>query len=215
MKVFHLPQTCGAILFDMDSTLYTHDEYARSQIELPVERLAGLRGMTFNEMNDVIIRWRKNWAAEHGGRQTSLGNVFAAFGVSIAESVKWREALYEPERYLAEDRRLRSVLEQLGACYALAVVTNNPVSIAGRTLAALGVADLIPVLVGLDTCGVSKPHEAPFRLAAELCGQAPEHCVSVGDRYDMDIALPLELGMGGVLVDGVADVYRLPDILPE
>jgi hypothetical protein len=29
----------------------------------------------------------------------------------------------------------------------------------------------------------------------------------------MDIALPLELGAGGVLVDGVADVYQLPEIL--
>jgi hypothetical protein len=29
----------------------------------------------------------------------------------------------------------------------------------------------------------------------------------------MDIALPLELGAGGVLVDGVADVYRLPEII--
>ena len=26
-------------------------------------------------------------------------------------------------------------------------------------------------------------------------------------------ALPLELGMGGILVDGVADVYRLPATL--
>ncbi|MDR2796887.1 MAG: HAD family hydrolase, partial [Treponema sp.] len=32
---------------------------------------------------------------------------------------------------------------------------------------------------------------------------------SVGDRYDMDIALPLSLGMGGILVDGVEDVYHL------
>ena len=215
MKVFRLPQSPGAILFDMDCTLYTHDEYARSQIDLPVERLARLRGMTYNEMNGEIIRWRKNWAAEHGGRQTSLGNVFAAFGVSIAESVKWREELYEPERYLARDPRLRSTLERLAACYVLAVVTNNPVSIATRTLAALGVEDLVSALVGLDTCGVSKPHEAPFRAAAELCRREIETCVSVGDRYDMDIALPLELGMGGVLVDGVADVYLLPETLSK
>ena len=215
MKVFRLPQICGAILFDLDSTLYTHDEYAKSQLDLPVERLARLRGMTYNEMNDEIIHYRENWAVEHGGRQISLGNVFTAFGVSIAESVTWREELYEPERYLARDPRLRSTLEQLAACYALALVTNNPVSIAKRTLAALGVADVIPALVGLDTSGVSKPHEAPFRRAADLCRAAPEACVSVGDRYDMDIALPLELGMGGVLVDGVVDVYRLPDIFSK
>jgi phosphoglycolate phosphatase/putative hydrolase of the HAD superfamily len=70
---------------------------------------------------------------------------------------------------------------------------------------------------------VSKPHEAPFRKAVELLGigalgsEAPslplESCVSIGDRYDIDIALPLKLGMGGILVDGVEDVYGLGERL--
>jgi phosphoglycolate phosphatase/putative hydrolase of the HAD superfamily len=93
------------------------------------------------------------------------------------------------------------------------VVTNNPVSIAKRTLRVLGVEDLLHAIIGLDTCGVSKPHKEPFTRAAGLCGAAPEACVAVGDRYDIDIALPLELGMGGILVDGVEDVYKLPEIL--
>jgi phosphoglycolate phosphatase/putative hydrolase of the HAD superfamily len=215
MKTYALDQRYAAVLFDMDCTLYTNPEYARSQIEMPVERLARLRGKTFNEMNGDIARWREAWAAEHGG-QTSLGNAFAAFGVSIAESVRWREELYRPEAYLAADTRLRTALAALAVRFRLAVVTNNPVSVAGRTLAVLGVGDLFTAVVGLDTCGVSKPHEAPFRKAAELCGSAAAGCVSVGDRYDIDIALPLQMGMGGVLVDGVEDVYRLPELLvPE
>jgi phosphoglycolate phosphatase/putative hydrolase of the HAD superfamily len=75
------------------------------------------------------------------------------------------------------------------------------------------VADLFGALVGLDTCGVSKPHEAPFLRAAEILGVSPAACVSVGDRCDIDIALPLELGMGGILVDGVEDVYQLPILM--
>jgi phosphoglycolate phosphatase/putative hydrolase of the HAD superfamily len=211
MKTYALKRQCAAILFDMDCTLYTHPEYARSQIELPVERLAVLKGKAFNEMNAGIARWREEWAAEHGG-QISLGNAFAAFGVPIEESVRWREELYQPERYLAKDMRLRAALAALAARFRLAVVTNNPVSIARRTLAVLGVQDFFGAVVGLDTCGVSKPHEAPLRTAAEWCGAAIAACVSVGDRYDIDLALPLQMGMGGVLVDGVEDVYRLPEI---
>ena len=52
-------------------------------------------------------------------------------------------------------------------------------------------------------------------MAAEAAGAEPERCLSVGDRYDIDIALPLELGMGGILVDGVEDVYGIPDLLPR
>jgi phosphoglycolate phosphatase/putative hydrolase of the HAD superfamily len=215
MRVYALPRQCAALLFDMDSTLYTHPGYQRAQLDLPLERLARLRGngATLEQMRAEIDRVRNTRAAEHGG-QISMGTAFTFFGVSIEESVRWREELYRPEQYLAEDKRLRAALEALAARFRLAVVTNNPVSIARRTLAVLGAGDLFAAIVGLDTCGVSKPHEAPFRTAAELCGAAIDACVSVGDRYDIDIALPLKMGMGGVLVDGVEDVYRLPEALP-
>uniref|UniRef100_UPI00389030A7 HAD hydrolase-like protein n=1 Tax=Treponema sp. TaxID=166 RepID=UPI00389030A7 len=38
-------------------------------------------------------------------------------------------------------------------------------------------------------------------------------CVSIGDRYDIDLALAVELGMGGVLVSGAEDVCNLTGIL--
>jgi len=218
MKVYNLPAKRAAVLFDIDSTLYTNPEYARSQIDLPIKRLACLRGISFEQMNEEINQYRDNWAKTHNGQGISHGNIFKAFGVSIGESVKWREELCQPEQYLSKDTRLRSTLEQLNLEYVLGIVTNNPVSIAERTLRALGVEDLFRTrtlvrIIGLDTCGVSKPHKEPFTRAADLCGAVPETCVSVGDRYDIDIALPLELGMGGILVDGVEDVYKLPEFL--
>ena len=219
MKIFRIPPQCDAILFDLDSTLYTNEEYARLQIYLPIERLAKLRGVALGAMHEEVNRFREKWAREHGGAQISFGNTLAAFGISIQETIKWREELDEPERYLAPDEQLRRALEKLESRFALAVVTNSPVSIAVRTLTALGVENLFKTgsearIVGLDTCGVSKPHEQPLLRAAMLCGTGPESCVSVGDRYDIDIALPLELGMGGILVDGVKDVYALPEMLP-
>jgi phosphoglycolate phosphatase/putative hydrolase of the HAD superfamily len=213
MKIHRIPAQCAAVLFDMDNTLYANAKYIQSQYDLPVQRLAGKWGVNFAKMKEEIDRFRKKWAADHDGQQISLGNTFTHFGVSISESAKWRKELYQPEKYLVRDTRLRSALEELESCFILTVVTNNPVSIALRTLSALGVDDLFHNIVGLDTCGVSKPHEKIFMKAAILCGVAPESCVSVGARSDIDIALPLEMGMGGILVDGVKDVYKLPGIL--
>ena len=212
MKVYNLPVKCAAILFDVDSTLYTNPEYARSQIDLPIEKLARLRGITFDQMNDEMNQYRDNWVKTHNGQGISHGNIFKAFGVSISESVKWREELCQPEQYLSQDTRLRSTLEQLSSRFALSVVTNNPVSVAKRTLRALGVEDMFHIIIGLDTCGVSKPHVDILTRAAVLCNVPIDSCVSVGDRYDIDICLPLELSMGGILVDGVEDVYKLPEL---
>ena len=215
MKIFALPsgQTKPAIFFDMDQTLYTNDEYARTQTDLPVARLAKLRGKTFDQMYGEVNEYRKKWASEHNGQSISLGNTLLAFGISTEENIRWREELYRPEDYLAVDKKLRSVLQELASRFILAVVTNNPVSIAVRTLSTLGVHDLLQKIAGLDTCCLSKPNREILLKAAELCGVSVDQCISVGDRYDIDIALPLELGMGGILVDGVEDVYKLPRIL--
>jgi phosphoglycolate phosphatase/putative hydrolase of the HAD superfamily len=215
MKIFALPseKTASAVLFDMDSTLYTHDKYAQSQIDLPIMRLAQIQGKSFEQMKSEIAEYRKNWADSHNGKSVSLGNIFLSYGVSIKDSVRMREKLYRPEDYLAEDKQLRSALSRLASRYKLAVVTNNPVSVAARTLSILGVYDILRIIVGLDTCYLSKPDKEIFLKAAHLCGVSPQQCISVGDRYDIDIAIPLEIGMGGTLVDGVEDVYFLPDIL--
>ena len=52
-----------------------------------------------------------------------------------------------------------------------------------------------------------------LNLAVQITGAKAEECLSVGDRYDIDLALPLEMGMGAVLVTGVEEVYSLPEIL--
>jgi len=214
MKTFSLPANgIKALLFDMDSTLYTHDEYAQSQIDLPIERLARLQGKTFEQMDAEIAAFRKNWAENYGGKKISLGNTLTYFGVSIEENVRWREDLNMPEKYLVRDEALRQALIRLSRRFSLAVVTDNPVSVAVRTLSVLGVHDILQKIVGLDTLFLSKPHEKICTEAVKLCGASLEQCVSVGDRYDIDIALPLELGMGGILVDGVEDVYKLPDLI--
>jgi phosphoglycolate phosphatase/putative hydrolase of the HAD superfamily len=214
MKIFALPEKGKlAFLFDIDRTLYTNDEYAQSQIDLPIEHLARLRGKTFEQMNAEVAEYRKNWADSHNGKEISLGNTFLHLGVSIEDTIRWREELCRPEDYLCENKKLRAVLMELASHFSLAVVTNNPLSVAVRTLSVLGVHDILQKIVGLDTFGLSKPNERILLEAARLCGVSREKCVSVGDRFDIDIALPLELGMGGILVDGVEDVYKLPDLI--
>ena len=213
MKLYALPPRIRGFIFDLDCTLYTHTLYARNQFEVLYARLAGKHGLSPEAMETEVEKYRTDWSATHDGKKISLGNAFVHFGVSITESVLWREELIHPENYLTPDARLRETLSSLAGHAALALVTNNPASTGRRTLAALGVLDYFATVIGLDTCGVSKPHREPFQKALDALGLPVSSCVSVGDRYELDIALPLEMGMGGILVDGVADVYALPEEL--
>jgi len=213
MKVYFLPERIRALVFDMDLTLYTCPEYGQYQVDCLVERLGAIRGLSFEEMNREVEAARIAWAESHNGKKPSLSNILLTYGIGMEENIRWREETCEPARYIKEDPRLKETLKELSQVYVLGVVTNNPVLVARKTLAALGVGEYFPILVGLDTCKIAKPHKKPFVKFCELASCPPETCVSIGDRYDIDLDLPMEMGMGGILVDGVEDVYELPGVL--
>lgn len=213
MRVFFLPERPRALLFDIDGTLYDNEPYTRFQVEVLVEELARLRGRPLDEVRAEVERVRNELGSREGRATTSLGNAMAALGVDLATSVAWRERLIEPSAWLDRDERLDAALAHLAERFKLAAVTNNPRLVAMKGLAALGVAERFAAVVGLDDTLRSKPAREPFLLAARLLGVPSDECVSIGDRHDVDLAVPLELGMGGILVDGASDVYRLPELL--
>lgn len=215
MTIYSLPQNIRTIIFDIDSTLYTNAAYAHEQVDIQIRSFAKLRSISDNEARKMVHDYRHSWAASHNGEKISLGNTLKEFGIPITQSIAWRNELLEPALFLNTDAKLYDELKSLKKEYSLICVTNNPVLPARKTLEALGVSPLIDTIIGLDTCGVSKPHEKPFLLAAEKTGVPAENCLSVGDRYDIDIALPLKLGMGGILVSGVEEVYGLHSLFEK
>lgn len=213
MEIYKIPQDLQAIIFDIDSTLYTNAAYAFEQVDCQVREFARVRGITAEEARKMVADYRKKFAREHNGSKVSLGNTLLAFGAPISQSVEWRRELLEPADFLSKDEKLIQTLNQLQKKYKLICVTNNPVLPARKTLDAIGISEFFPEIVGLDTCLKSKPAVEPFMTAVERLGVKPEQCLSIGDRYDMDVALPLELGMGGIVVSCVSEVYELPEKL--
>lgn len=213
MKIYKIPEKLETIIFDIDSTLYTCAAYAFEQVDCQVREFARIRGISADEGRKMVSDYRKKYALENNGKKISLGNTLLSFGIPIEQSVEWRKSLLEPKDFLQTDSALRTALLKLHEKYKLICVTNNPVLPARKTLEAVGVSDLFTDIVGLDTCFKSKPAVEPFQKACEITSSAAENCLSVGDRYDMDIGLPLEMGMGGILVSGVEEVYQLPEIL--
>ena len=215
MKIYKIPSDLKAFIFDIDSTLYTNQAYAFEQVDCQVRQFAKERGITADEARRMVADYRKKFAAEHEGSKVSLGNTLLAFGVPIEQSVQWRRDLLEPADFLGRDENLIEELKILQEKYQLICVTNNPVLPARKTLDAIGVSDFFPEIVGLDTCFKSKPALEPFQTAVDRLSKSAGteikavNCLAVGDRYDMDIKLPLEMGMGGILVSGVEEVYQI------
>ena len=213
MKIHKIPQTIQTLIFDIDSTLYTNSAYAYEQVDCQVREFAKLKNMTSEEARKLVFDFRKNFAKENNGKKISLGNLLTNFGIPIEQSVQWRNDLMRPEDFLIRDEKLICELQILSKKYKLICVTNNPVKPARKTLEVIGISNFFEHIVGLDTCYKSKPAREPFEKALELTKTAAENAVAIGDRYDLDIELPLRMGMGGIEVSGVEDVYGLNKIL--
>lgn len=215
MKIYKIPSDLRAFIFDIDSTLYTNQAYAFEQVDCQVRQFAKERGISADEARRMVAEYRKQFAAGHNGSKVSLGNTLLSFGVPIEQSVQWRRELLEPADFLRRDEKLIDELKILQKKYQLICVTNNPVLPARKTLDALGISEFFPEIVGLDTCFKSKPALEPFENAVKRLSKSSEsgikaeNCIAIGDRYDMDIALPLKMGMGGILVNGVEEVYQI------
>ena len=58
MKVYHIPPSTKAILFDIDSTLYTNSFYAHEQVDVQLRYFAAQKGWPYDEAKakiDVIF----------------------------------------------------------------------------------------------------------------------------------------------------------------
>ena len=212
MKTWSLPEQPRGLLFDLDSTLYSHAAYARFQNDVLVRRLARERGEAESSVTELVkeVRDRRRRAT---GAETSLGNIFLELGVPIETSGRWRQELIVPADWLEADPRLREALTLLGRRYSIALLTNNPRSVGEASLVALGVRDLFSQVLGLDDSYRSKPDPEPFRLSFSKLGLEACDCISIGDRLDVDIEPALALGAGGILVESVSEVHGLPDFL--
>ncbi len=213
MKILFMPKDVEGLVFDIDLTLYGSKEYYRSQIDILVSALAKEIGKPLPLALEDIDRFKRSYAEANGGRKPALGQVFLHFGVGIEKNCEWRTKLFRPEDYLAYDERLVRTMDSLARKYAIAAVTNNTTQIAIRTLEILGVREYFPVIIGLDRSLAVKPSMIPFDIAIAEMGLPRDRLVSVGDRVEVDLELPVKHGMGGILVENMEDVYALPGVL--
>jgi phosphoglycolate phosphatase/putative hydrolase of the HAD superfamily len=211
MKVVAREGKPSALVFDLDNTLYTNPAYAAFQEDSLVVRLGRELGLSTEAAAAKLAALRVE-RERAGLGKTSLGKLFAALGIEVATSVRWREEEYEPSLWLKRDARLDRALGLLSQSFRLALLTNNPRLVGEKSLEALGVRDRFSALVGLDDTFSGKPAPEPFIEVLKRLGLGPSACISIGDRFDVDLAPAMELGMGAILVDGVEDVYELPSL---
>jgi HAD superfamily hydrolase (TIGR01509 family) len=104
----------------------------------------------------------------------------------------------------------RDILEQIGAEYDLAVISNADGKIAD-VLAKCGIADCFREITDSGLVGHEKPHAAIFKAALQNMNAVPAQSLYVGDVYSVDYAGATNAGMRAILFD-VSGAYRETDL---
>jgi len=213
MKIINLKKPINGIIFDIDQTLYDNLGYYNSQKRLLIEKTAAFLHKSYSKTLELMEDFQKEYAEKNEGKEQSLGNTLLALGIDFQANIDWRNELFRPEDFLSYDKDLYITLTILANKCLITAVTNNPVDIGKRTLKALGVEEFFLTVIGIDSTGVSKPSMLPFEKAANAMHLPFQTIVTVGDRMDVDIDIPVKAGMSGILVESVGDIYKLPEFL--
>jgi len=197
-----------ALVFDMDGTLYSNRRldrlYAQSSIDLIVQR----KKVTLSAGKLLFQNKETELQARLGFQPSKL---FTLSQLGISDLVWARSTGRIPvANVLKPARRLIATLRELSRHFRLAVVTNNHRENTMATLDVLGVTAFFDEIMTLSESRRFKPAPELYREIAERLAVRPEDCLSVGDRYDLDLAPAAAVGMRILLVEGMQDVYRLP-----
>jgi HAD superfamily hydrolase (TIGR01509 family) len=172
MKLIIPPGKFDAYLFDCDGTIAD---------TMPLHykawsKVLGDEGCEFSE--DEFYGYAGMPVAE----TVRLLNELRGLAMSPESISGKREALYFEHLHLVKP--IEEVLEQIRTHHGkipFAVVSGSPRASVLKTLGALDLVDLFPVIVGADDTKKGKPHPDPFLLAAQKLGVAPEKCLVFED----------------------------------
>ena len=182
-----------ALVFDLDGTLYDSEGVGRQIDTSAMRHVAAVRGISPDEAARLIRETREKIAARTG-RTASLSHACLELGIDLRELHRHFEAEIAPEPFLNRDERVVALLRRLGERFDLHIYTNNNRLLSSRIMTALGVEGCFRRIFTIEDSWRPKPDREVLEGIFREIGQVPAQCLFVGDRYDIDLRLPLELG---------------------
>jgi len=208
----HAPQKFsdlpGAILLDLDNTLYPYDPSHKAALDQVREKARRLLAIAPADFDALFDRARKEIKARLGKTAASHSRLLyfqrllelAGFKTQLLsaldlEQTYWRSFLVHARLFdqaidFLDDLRAKGV--------PVAIVTDLTAQIQFRKLVHFGLDHYIDYVVTSEEAGADKPARAPFDMALEKLGARPAPIWFIGDSPKAD--LQGAAGVGSLVV---------------
>jgi putative hydrolase of the HAD superfamily len=200
------------IVFDLDGTLYECESFAAKIRTASESYIAGIKQISSSEAELLMAATRLRLAKESGTDQT-ISAVCTELGGTVQDLHSFFERNLRPEAYLVRDERVIRLMRVLAEHFSLYIYTNNNRILTARIMHYLGLDDLASGIFTIDDEWRGKPDEEMVRKVLEKAGLSPREALFVGDRYDIDLRTPEQLGCPVYLSQNLEQLLRLEELL--
>lgn len=195
------------IIFDLDGTLYDSDGMDRANKRAIVQAIAEHKKIA-EEAAQALLEQALGQYSSSAGRPSLYGTALR-LGIpdEIIERVQNERVV--PAELLSADPELACEIQRLSLTIRLALLTNTRTKIAVAAVQTLGIpAGTFSIIRGGDELAHPKPSAADLLRICREFRIEPERCVSVGDRWIVDLAPAKEIGMQTREVCGRDELYE-------
>jgi putative hydrolase of the HAD superfamily len=203
-----------AIVFDLDGTLYVNDELGRAINQAGIRFIAQLKGVDEKVAEELLREARQRLSAA-SGYDTPLSRACMELGADLRQLHAYFTAEINPRPYLKRDERVVDLLKILSTRFELYLYTNNNRALTEQIVDILGLGRFFKKVVTIDNGWRPKPDQEALMAVYRDINHAPDECIFVGDRYDVDLRLPASVGSTVYRTKSVDELVNLLNIMNE
>lgn len=201
-----------AIVFDLDGTLYVSQGLADEIHRAACGYIGAMRGISPKAASSLIKETRER-LSRASGEEVTLSSVCTELGGDAPGFHRAAVRSVHPESHLLRDERVLNLLNTLAERFDLYIYTNNNRILTNRVLGALGIPPLFRDLFTIEYLWKPKPDRSVLEKIFTSIGRKPVECLFVGDRFDIDLRLPEQMGCPIYPVTGIQDLLGLAPAL--
>jgi putative hydrolase of the HAD superfamily len=185
----------AAVIFDLDETLFDRTNSLANFLEDQHSRFGDRLGVAgFGAWRDKFLTLDKRG---HVPKSLVYPEILASFGGDATAAddllLDYRNRRCRFARPFPGMAHTLSVIRLRGL--AIGIVTNGETEFQSRTIEALGLRELVDVVLISEAEGIRKPDEAIFRRAASRLNAQTGECLFVGDNPVADVLGAHSAGM--------------------